>query len=486
MRNPIDTGSSGIEARFVNEITSSTLQEIDHDKCRHDIIGGVGIAEVVSTQVPTIMCTEVSFPPLRKGRAGYRDDVVAGGMQETGDCLQSAVEGVTPAATSPRIDGGGDMRGDRYGFVDEEKAVDEMALDPSMASAGHQDVLVLAHTAVGSMGWVTTSTRVDYTKKAVVLLERFRRTTGTPHQRWAESLKAYAPVSSSFYAMRAAMVWMFKNSLQRRLFEEGFSEPCGSENRLSDILQHLEIVQNLGRQDLLDRSGQVRVKKTSKKNDLPKLPEGWRNQLVDRAQSSTRYAKAIEILHLTGCRPEELRQGVTVTRNGQDAEIFISGAKVRARCGQKWRQVSVPMAALSPSLQRAIRGDRGSVRVTIASTGGLRDKLRRMSRALWPRGVVVTPYHFRHALAEDLRRDGWESHQIAEVLGQQSAKTQRLYGRKVRRTKGGPPQSRLSRGKTRVATKVGALPVFSPHALPAGAQKRGAKRLSVNRPKARH
>ena len=50
--------------------------------------------------------------------------------------------------------------------------------------------------------------------------------------------------------------------------------------------------------------------------------------------------------------------------------------------------------------------------------------------------LKLSAYVFRHALVTEMREDGWETQNIAAVIGESSADTARLYGIRVRtRTK---------------------------------------------------
>ena len=479
-----------IEKRNATETDSSTKQKIDHETRRQDIIAGAGTAEFGSIRTTAIMSPEARIPPLREGSGGLRMEVVAGGMPEPRDCLQSLGDGVTLAATAVRSAAGGDAIRDRNVGVDDSNVVGEMGTGELVDGEIDSAILQEATDAVTSMAPVIASTRADYRRKAALLINRYRDETGSPENRWALTFSAYAPTSSSFYAMRAAMAWCLQMRLKEVMssgsteskWEQGMGIASDCQHLQTSIHmlhQQLQIVQGIRRADLLEQFRLVAKRKTSKRTDLANLPDGWRRRLIEDAGGSRRYALAVEVLALTGCRPEELRKGVTLVRNGALVEIFISGAKVRSRCGQAWREVSVPLSALSRELQRALRKDGSKVRAAIGSTGGLRDHLRRKSRSAWPLGCVVTPYHFRHALAEDLRQDGWESHEIAEVLGQRSAKTTRHYGRKLRRCRGGPSRTALVRGRVTVTKSVPTLPSFSLARLQLGATRQSSQRRST-------
>ena len=97
------------------------------------------------------------------------------------------------------------------------------------------------------------------------------------------------------------------------------------------------------------------------------------------------------------------------------------------------------------------------------STDALRQAVYSYSRELWPGSIPISPYHFRHNMAETLRENGWPAHEIAAVLGERSAATVSHYGRKIRPNRAGRrevPEVVISRGGVRTAIKVPPLPFF--------------------------
>lgn len=80
--------------------------------------------------------------------------------------------------------------------------------------------------------------------------------------------------------------------------------------------------------------------------------------------------------------------------------------------------------------------DAGGRKTFLAKTQALKDHYDHVSKQTFKgltygkskRPLHATPYSFRHALATDLRNDGWSVDEIASALGQRSANTQRHYG----------------------------------------------------------
>jgi hypothetical protein len=97
------------------------------------------------------------------------------------------------------------------------------------------------------------------------------------------------------------------------------------------------------------------------------------------------------------------------------------------------------------------------------STAGLRSAVRAIGRALWPKGPTLTPYHFRHAFAEDLREAGWTADEIGAALGHRVGETSAAYGRRRRpgQGRGGVKPVSVVRGGVRTAVAVRPLQPFN-------------------------
>jgi integrase len=240
----------------------------------------------------------------------------------------------------------------------------------------------------------------------------------------------------------------------------------------------LGILEQLKRADVLQATGGKTRKPQSLRDDLSVLPTGWQAKIMDRAQASDIYADAVAILALTGCRPDELAQGVTVRFDAEPAVIRISGAKLGDNAGQPWREIEIPTAQLPPHMLLCLREERDVVEVKVDSTDALRQAIYSYSRELWPNSIPISPYHFRHNMAETLRENGWPAHEIAAVLGERSAATVSHYGRKIRPKRSGRrevPDVLISRGGVRTAIKVSPLPVFNTISIGVEIQGRPAR-----------
>ena len=189
--------------------------------------------------------------------------------------------------------------------------------------------------------------------------------------------------------------------------------------------------------DMARQSGHPgeRRKRASKRQALRGLPGDWREQLYQRAAKG-KYADAILVAALTGCRPEELRRGVLIRRvdnprSGMGEIRFeIDGAKVKAHQGQPHRLIAYGAHDPHPLLEalRIRLAGRRELLVCIDSPVNFTVEVRRLAHSLWPKHKhTITAYCLRHQWAADLKRHA-AADSVSQGLGHASAKTRRHYG----------------------------------------------------------
>lgn len=190
----------------------------------------------------------------------------------------------------------------------------------------------------------------------------------------------------------------------------------------------------------------------SKRRLTSRLPADWREQ-VWRAVLPTRVAlrDAIATLWLTGCRPQELSNGVVVELNheieewGEVLVFTISGAKagkIRDKNGklhdrgQPERFVAVaidtePARYIAERLRWL-----GSMRVTYHRKS-ISNRLHEISCRLFPRRQEhISAYCFRHAFGTALKDTVSDRSTSAAALGHLSDYSQFRYGRQSRGGRG--------------------------------------------------
>ena len=282
---------------------------------------------------------------------------------------------------------------------------------------------------------LSSKTRQDYRQLGRTLLQRARYAEGGV----AEVMTATRR-PTTFYKRLAAL----RYCLYADLVEQLKSLHSALSARPVDRLQVMAIRAQLQQQraslhefDIARQSGYTaeRQKRASKRQALRGLPSDWREQLYQRAAKG-KYADAILVAALTGCRPEELRHGVLIRwannpRNDMDEIRFeIDGAKVKTYQGQPHRLIAYGAHDPHPLLEalRARLAGQGELLVRIDSPVNFTVEVRRLARSLWPKHKhAITAYCLRHQWAADLKRHA-AADSVSQGLGHASAKTRRHYG----------------------------------------------------------
>ena len=175
-------------------------------------------------------------------------------------------------------------------------------------------------------------------------------------------------------------------------------------------------------------------KKLSKRSALLGLPVDWMEQICNYNENS-KYRDAFYVAALTGCRPSELKKGVSVTyelkSDGESELTFkIFGSKITEHSGQEWRTITYRnlevIGAFSKFLASIKLG--GTKKMYIESPVNFTQEIRRIAKNLWPdHKSPVTAYCFRHQFSANLKnmKIGDDT---SKALGHRSTKTRRLYG----------------------------------------------------------
>lgn len=280
----------------------------------------------------------------------------------------------------------------------------------------------------GNLSDISENTRAEYVRLASLLITRAR---------YAEHGLAEVvsnTTSSRTYFKRIAALRYFLHLQHQQLVRDAYD---GQSSALhSQLQEHLDQLQTFValRQDGF---GGARRKRSSKRLALIGLPDDWRSQLCRRGARG-RYANALRVLALSGCRPSELANGVLVWREWEEGvgalilHIGINGTKVKAAQGQPYRSISYladdphPLVA---ALNRQLNAEEEAyLHISVASARNLSVEIRRLALGLWPgHKHAITAYCFRHQWSADMKSliDG---DAVSRGLGHVSAKTRRLYG----------------------------------------------------------
>jgi hypothetical protein len=262
-------------------------------------------------------------------------------------------------------------------------------------------------------------------------------------------MSRHAPKKQTFSAMRSALKRRVLGQIERGLkaqdeLQRGgdLSQPWQQMVReLQHCLYDAAVIEGLDRVKLLDATGKKAVRSVSKRQQLPGLKQGWQDEFLVLNERSPTYRTAGVLLRYCGLRPAELEKGVVVTADAGVVNVTILGAKVReGLAGQPWRRFALARDSLPLWLIQSL--DEDGPMAVVAQPDGLRAHLARLSEKLFPRrrsvgrrDVILSAYLFRHALVTELREDGWDTSDIAAVIGESTADTVAWYG--LRRRGGG-------------------------------------------------
>ena len=296
-------------------------------------------------------------------------------------------------------------------------------------------------------------TLADYAKKCLQIDMEVGDVDASGPKPLLQVMSRYAARKQTFSVMKTALKWRGLERLRALLRAQDLlqrEQPDSLSWRtllieLKHAVSELEAVQSLKRQDGMELAGTNTKPSRSKKFLLPRLPPGWQERFLDANRSSEKYRMAGVLLRHCGMRPKELAIGVILTACDQGVVVHIAGAKVRETAGQPWRTFTLKAGHIPEWFVREVREKRELV--VRADEDPLRAHLGRLSdHVFYPDGkgasrssksrLKLSAYVFRHALVTEMREDGWETQNIAAVIGESSADTVRLYGIRVRtRTK---------------------------------------------------
>ena len=281
-------------------------------------------------------------------------------------------------------------------------------------------------------------------------------------------MSRHAAKKQTFAAMRSALKRRVFAQIERGLKAQDelqrrgdLSQPWQQKVReLQHSLHDTAVIDGLDRIQLLEVTGKQAVRPTSKRQQLRGLRDGWQDEFLALNERSPTYRSAGVLLRHCGLRPAELEKGAVVTADAGVVNVKIQGAKVRPGvAGQPWRQFALARESLPAWFIQAL--DAGGPMSVVAEPDGLRAHLARLSVKLFPRkgtgkkDVILSAYLFRHSLVTEMREEGWDTSDIAGVIGESTADTVAWYG--MRRRGGGsvkPKKVAIVRGSIQTAVPV--------------------------------
>ena len=173
----------------------------------------------------------------------------------------------------------------------------------------------------------------------------------------------------------------------------------------------------------------------SKKYQVAKLPKNWRERYFNHILAKrSKYAAAIALLALTGCRPSEIENGITLhLQADQSIKVHIEGKKTHdGQYGQAVREFVItddgPEYAY---LVAEMRKNNNQILIQVASANALGEQMRKYGKQVFPKMAgAISPYTYRHAFAKNIKSTLDSKVDIAVAMGHSNDKSQRYYANK--------------------------------------------------------
>ena len=283
----------------------------------------------------------------------------------------------------------------------------------------------------------------------------------------AVSLENYEGSASTFYAYRAAVRWHAAKRGQLALNEYDRAKKAKDETTAAAAWQRILYAAAdlktypkdaapgipapnhvaLGLADAKPEGAPAKAKREGRAatstretaklkaaNSIAKKYPDWRERLWLRlAEIESPWLDHTAVAALTGARPDELRKA-NFQRDGDTLKIGIEGAKVTEKSGQPWRMFTLKNDRSHEFAHLFAKA--GASWKTVDMPEGVTDypdafsaALARAGKQVFPKADRMSGYVYRHALASDLKADGFTREQIAAALGHSVTRTQDAYGR---------------------------------------------------------
>lgn len=169
----------------------------------------------------------------------------------------------------------------------------------------------------------------------------------------------------------------------------------------------------------------------SKKRSLGKLPKDWRELMAETSTGQYRIPMIVALL--TGCRPEELVNGVLLAKIKEGLYVRIKGVKVGENAGQEYRAFKLANHPLTTELLDMMNNmNKIKIKVIVKNGNSVTTHMRNTAEKIWPKRVQsVTLYTARHGMAADCKSaivNGADPDLVSKVLGHCVDKTASFYG----------------------------------------------------------
>ena len=234
---------------------------------------------------------------------------------------------------------------------------------------------------------------------------------------------------STFFLRRAALLHVCRAQVGVLLAEQDKLQRAGlmGDEWLEKIKTLKETIE-LAEQVPEETPEHLVKRRVTKRVDLWKLPEDWRQVMISKLKN---YQEAACVTAISGCRPSELVKGVEVSVANGMLKIRILGAKTSEFSGQEWRELCYSLPSENPlaiMLGRIALLKGGSTVVKIDDAKAFSGTVRAAGKRAFPQfGHTITPYSFRHQLASDMKAAELGD-QVSQALGHSASDTKGSYG----------------------------------------------------------
>jgi integrase len=254
--------------------------------------------------------------------------------------------------------------------------------------------------------------------------------SGDPWKAAADTTK-----KATFFRRRAAILHFCRERVSAHLKAQddlqrgnGLLDPVRKEAWLKEVAS-LKNALNLAEKAPDGPPMEKVERRETKRKDLWKLPESWREVMVDRMP---KYRAAVAVSALSGCRPVELeRGGVVVSVRDGVLKLRIGGAKIGEHSGQEWRELSWKLPSNNPLaiiVGRMALENKGEMLVKIDSSKAFSGAMRSAGRRAFPGfSEEITPYSMRHQASSDMKAAGLGD-EVSAALGHSASDTKGSYG----------------------------------------------------------
>lgn len=175
-------------------------------------------------------------------------------------------------------------------------------------------------------------------------------------------------------------------------------------------------------------------KSKSKRNQ--RLPNNFEDRFFDYvSEKKLKYTNAIAISLLSGCRPEELKEGIVVElQSNGSIMIIIKGAKTHdGKFGQDVRSFCVRAdTSAFNHLKRQLEFLNSPMKIMIVSPGSFGTQVTKYGKKCFSRmdkKNTISPYNFRHNFSKKIKQS-LSDVDVATVLGHCTDKSQDYYSKK--------------------------------------------------------